>query len=262
MRHTPESSILPTYAFWQTFQPAPVRSAGNPPHSPETSPVRLGYFGGSFDPPHRAHLQVALLARQHFGLDRVLLAPAARQPLKAGGAEAPFPDRLRMVDLLCAGEPGLEASAIDGPRPGNRPNYTADTLRRLLVTFNLPATTGTPPELFAIVGADAFLGLHQWREPDALLELAKWIVISRPGFALPPLLPENWVATTSRSKDKPAGPLALTPAQRRRVHLLPGLEDTLSATELRTRLHRGLDCRDLIPAPVLAYLEDKCLYRE
>ncbi len=103
------------------------------------------------------------------------------------------------------------------------------------------ATSG--PELFAIVGADAFLGLGQWRESAELLRLAQWVVISRPGFAL-----------ESES-------LRLTAVQRAAVHLLPGLDDRLSATELRRRLHAGEDCRTLIPPAVLAYLEARNLYR-
>lgn len=205
--------------------------------------MRVGYFGGSFDPPHRAHLLAAELARVSFALDFVLLAPAGRQPLKAGGAEAPFADRLRMVELLCGGRAGLQASAVDGPRPAGEPNYTVDTLRRLRAELASQAGSGAP-EIFAIVGADAFLGLRQWREPDELLRLAQWIVISRPGFA-----PESESA-------------GLTPGQRSAVHLLAGLHEDLSATELRRRLHAGEDCRALMPADVLAYIEERNLYRE
>ncbi len=233
--------------------------------------MRIGYFGGSFDPPHRGHLAVARLARDRFALDRVLLAPTARQPLKPGGPEAPWPDRLRMTALLCSGVPGLEASAIDGPRPDGAPNYTVDTLRRLHTDLALPSPSGCHPrkepaspffgchprrgpafplpahQLFAILGADAFLTLPQWREPNELLRLADWIVISRPGFALPPV------------NHPPESP-AFTPAQRSRIHLIGSLADPISATALRTRLQAGEDCRGLIPDAVLAYLQQHHLY--
>ncbi len=235
--------------------------------------MRLGYFGGSFDPPHRAHLLAARLARRQFQLDRVLLAPTGRQPLKKEGAVASFADRLRMVEMLCQGEPGLEASAIDGPRPAGEPNYTVDTLRRLRSRLaglpscaeqtaqggalhandfeesaTLSSNSSEPPnaEVFAIIGADAFLGMRQWREPDELLRLAQWIVVSRPGFAL----------ETDR--------LQLSPAQRAAVHLLAGLEEPISATALRQRLRN--DRHDpqlsaLIPNAVLVYIEAHRLYR-
>ena len=215
--------------------------------------MRLGYFGGSFDPPHRAHWRVAELARRHFGLHRVLLAPTGRQPLKSAGAEASFADRLRMVELLCKGHPGLEASAIDSPRPAGEANYTVDTLRRLRSSLAAPTGPQVPtgsrnpnfpviPQIFAIVGADAFLSLRHWREPAELLRLAQWIVVSRPGFALE------------------TGTLGLTPTERSAVHLLPGLDDLLSATALRSRLHAGEDCRKEIPARVRTYLEAENLY--
>lgn len=205
--------------------------------------MRLGYFGGSFDPPHRGHLAVAQLARDRFQLDRVLLAPTGRQPLKPGGPEAPFADRLRMTELLCAGQPGLQASAIDAPAFDGTPNYTVDTLRRLHAELAVPGTSTPSPELFAILGADAFLGLRQWRQPDELLRLANWIIVSRPGSPLPNL---------SR--------LDLTPAQRTHLHLLTDLADPTSATDLRARLHAGLPCTDAIPASILALIRSLGLY--
>ncbi len=198
----------------------------------------MGYFGGSFDPPHRGHLAVARAARQRFALDRVLLAPTGRQPLKPDGPSASFNDRLSMTRLLCAGEPGLEASAIDVPHPDGSPNYTADTLSRL--REDLPASAS----LFAIVGADAFLGLPQWRDVTQLFELAEWIVVSRPGFPLAQLQA-----------------MPLTETQHAGVHLLDGLADPTSATALRARLRSLQPCEDLLPRDLCEYIEAHRLYR-
>ena len=199
--------------------------------------MRIGYFGGSFDPPHRGHLAVAEAARDHFGLDRVTLAPTGRQPLKPGGASAPFADRLVMTALLCEGSPGLEASAIDAPHADGSPNYTADTLGQMRGA--LPAGA----RLFALVGADAFLGLPQWHHADQLFALAEWIVVSRPGFP--------WETIDA---------LPLTAGQRARVHRLPAVNDPTSATSLRSRLGAQEACDDLLPGRVCDYIRAHELY--
>ncbi len=199
--------------------------------------MRLGYFGGSFDPPHRGHLAVAGAARDHFGLDRVLLAPTGRQPFKPHGASAPFADRLAMTALLCGNATSLEASAIDAPHPDGSPNYTAATLGQLRQTS--PAGV----DLYAIVGADAFLSLPQWRSAELLFELAEWIVVHRPGF------PWEQIAA-----------MPLTDAQRARVHPLPSVNDPTSATALRDRLAAHQPCDDFLPAPVYDYIRAHGLY--
>jgi len=198
--------------------------------------MRVGLFGGSFDPPHRGHLAVAEAVRDRFALDRVLLAPTAIQPLKHG-AHASFTDRLHMVRLLCEGANGIEASAVDGPQPNGKPNYTIDTLRRL--RDQLPPGA----EIFFIVGADAFLSVHHWKDPDKLLNEARWIVVSRPGFDLHQLKT-----------------LELTPEQRSRIETLSDFENPVSATEIRERLHEHEAPSKLVPPKVLEYIRAHCLY--
>lgn len=199
--------------------------------------MRVGFFGGTFDPPHRGHLTVVRAAAKAFDLGCVLLAPVAAQPLKPDNPEASFEDRLRMVELLCEGSAGLEASAVDGPREDGKRNYTIETLRRLRRT--LPDAT----ELFTIVGMDSFLTLRQWRDPEALLQMAEWIVVSRPQIFL-----SSWDS------------LDLTAGQRARVHLLEGIAEPVSATMVRARLHAGEDCAELLPASILGYIRAHHLY--
>jgi nicotinate-nucleotide adenylyltransferase len=199
--------------------------------------MRLGYFGGSFDPPHLGHLGVAVAAARAFGLQRVLFAPTGLQPLKPAAAAATFADRLAMTGLLCSQQPALfEAVALDAPLADGTPNYTVDTLA--LLHRQSPAD-----EIFVLAGADAFLDLRRWREPDRLIELAEWIVVSRPGFALQQL-----------------DALGLTPTQRLRVHPLAGVEEPASATRIREELLAGSDCAGLLPPPVLAYIRAHHLY--
>lgn len=209
--------------------------------------MRVALFGGTFDPPHRGHLSVARAAADAFHLDAVLFAPAGRQPLKSSGTSTPFADRLAMTALACASaddqgegsieDPRLQASTLDAPRVDGLPNYTVDTLDALQRTH--PGDT-----LFNLVGADSFLDLPRWREPDRLLELAEWIVAARPGFSLEDL-----------------SPLRLTPHQRARVHLLRSTDEDISATDLRRRLRTGDDCRGLVPAAVCDYIQSHGLYR-
>ena len=199
--------------------------------------MRIGYFGGSFDPPHGGHLLVARAARERFGLDEVWLVPTGRQPLKPEGSVAPFEDRLAMTALLCAGEEGMRPLALDAPLPEGQPNYTADTLAAL--RESLPAGA----ELFAIVGADAFLGLPKWHKAAQLFGLAEWIVVSRPGFAL------GQIETMPMVLDQPA-----------RVHLLDGIADPTSATDLRARLRAQVPCEELLPGAVCRYIRARGLY--
>ncbi len=211
----------------------PAESGGSfdPPH-------RIAWFGGSFDPPHRGHLAVARAAADRFQLDRVLFAPAGRQPLKKTGAHASFGDRLAMTELLCQADPRFRASAVDAPRPDGQPNYTVDTLARLREQH-------PGDRLFAIAGADSFLDLPRWHDAARLFDLAEWVVASRPGFPLDRI-------------DR----LGLTPAQRSRVHLLPSVEEPVSATELRQRLAAGDPCPGLIPEAVGRFLQQHQLYRQ
>jgi len=201
--------------------------------------MRIALFGGTFDPIHRGHLAIATAAADAFALDQVLFAPTGHQPLKSGAPAASFPDRLAMVALACAEDPRFEASSIERPRPDGAANFTVDTLGVL--------RRHNPTDLlFNLAGADSFLTLRQWHSPSRLLELAEWIVVSRPGT---PLTEEQIAA------------LQLTPEQRSRVHLLTGIHEDVSATGLRQRLHAGDPCYGFLPATVDAYIQSHGLYR-
>jgi len=199
--------------------------------------LRIALFGGTFDPPHRGHLAIARAAADAFHLDSVLFAPTGRQPLKPDGSSAPYADRLAMSTLACSEDRRFELSTIDAPRGDGLPNYTVDTLAELHRSM-------AGAELFNLVGADSFLELPRWREPARLLELAEWIVVSRPGFSLDDL-----------------ASLYLNSQQQSRVHLLQTVHEDVSATGLRERLHRGDPCADLLPPAIAAYIQAHSLYR-
>lgn len=207
--------------------------------------MRIALFGGSFDPPHSGHIGIAMAAIERLHLDRILMAPVGRQPLKRDQAQSPFEDRLVMVQLACAGHPKLAASNIDAPRRDGRYNYTYDTLE--LMRETLP-----DDELFCLVGADSLHTLQQWHRAADALMLAQWIVAARPGFtleALETLLPagvraghpehgDGWVCIPLRklSKTRAAPESSEGSASSGTLWLLPGLRYEVSATELRAAL--------------------------
>jgi nicotinate-nucleotide adenylyltransferase len=199
--------------------------------------MRIALFGGSFDPPHRGHLTTARAAADHFALDRVLFAPSGRQPLKPDAPAASYVHRLAMVELAVLADSRFSASTLDAPRPDGQPNFTVDTLTAL------DEARAPGDELFCITGADAFLDLRRWRSPERLLELAQWIVVSRPGFSLDSL-----------------ARLANLPPQFARVLLLPNINVDLSATQLRATLAAHLDCEDDLPPQVASYIRAHDLY--
>ena len=199
--------------------------------------MRVALFGGSFDPPHHGHTAIAAAAADAFGLHKILFAPVGRQPLKPDGIPASFADRLAMVKLACRVDPRFQVSELDAPRSDGSPNYTVQTLVALREAM-------PDARLFNLVGADSFLNLPRWHEPDRLLELAEWIVVSRPGFPLANL-----------------DALHLRPHQRVRIHLLQTVHEDVAATNLRERLEVGDPCTQVLDPAVSAYIQAHHLYR-
>jgi nicotinate-nucleotide adenylyltransferase len=189
--------------------------------------VRLGIFGGTFDPPHLGHLVAASDAAQVLGLDRVLWVPAAVHPFKRERVAAPPQARLEMVRAAVAGDERFEACDLELRRPG--PSYTVATLRELHARH--PGA-----ELFFLTGADNLRELPQWREPDEVVRLARLVVVSRRGEGVPAGLPYPAVA-------------------------VPVTRVDVSSTELRRRVAAGQTTRYLVPEPVRAVIDRLGLYR-
>lgn len=223
---------------------------------------RVGFFGGSFDPPHLGHLAVARAARAALDLDIVLFAPVGAQPLKPKGSTAGFEDRMAMTRLAIAGEAGFEISLIDAPRPGDAPNYTFETLERL--RFNLPPGT----ELFCLMGADSFIGLRQWHRAAEIPFAAALIVASRPGQTLSDLeaaLPAGLTLAGCEDCKENGHELRscrLTDATGRLAtfFLLPGLHVEMSASAVRVQLNAGPLATGILPPAVRDYIAMHRLY--
>jgi len=134
--------------------------------------MRLAIFGGTFDPIHCAHLEMARSAVDRFSLDRVLLVPAAHPPHKTGAAYAPFIHRLRMCELACADEPRIQVSRIE---EGTRRSYSIDTIEKVR------GELAPEDELFFLIGADAFSEIETWHRWRDVVRAVTFIVVSRPG---------------------------------------------------------------------------------
>ena len=186
--------------------------------------MRLAIFGGTFDPVHCAHLAVAREAAARFGLDRVLFVPAARPPHKAGITHAGYGDRVRMVELACAGEPRFEVSRLE---EGTVRSYSIETIEKARALF--PAD-----ELFFIIGADAFAEIETWRRWQEVVESVIFVVVSRPGH-------DYEIPTASK------------------VLRLDGLDLPVSSSAIRRSLAAG-GAPDAVAPAVLDYIRAHRLY--
>ncbi len=227
---------------------------------------RVAFYGGSFDPPHRAHLAIASAARQALELNRVLFAPVGAQPLKPWGGAASFEDRVAMTRLAIAEEPGFEICLLDAPQAAARPNYSVDTLTRL------KAGLGADSQLFCLVGADSLLDLHSWHRAAELPFVATLVVAGRPGVALEglaALLPEGVAVGDNpafgglRHGVEVVGyELSNRKGEVARLILLPALDDDANATELRNLLEqRSGRAETMLSAAVLDYIRAHNLYK-
>jgi nicotinate-nucleotide adenylyltransferase len=138
--------------------------------------MRLGIFGGTFDPPHVGHLIVAEDAVAALRLDRVVFVPAGRHPLKGAGVEAPESTRLRMIEAATAGNELFRVDDRELRRQG--PSFTVDTLAEI-------AAENPDAELFLLVGSDILAELDRWRGVDEIARLAVVTVMSRAGVDAP-----------------------------------------------------------------------------
>lgn len=203
-------------------------------------------FGGAFDPPHRAHVELPEQARRLAGIDWLIYIPAAQTPLKSGGPYAPGDDRLAMLRVAVDGSPRASVSDVELARGGR--SYTADTLRELKSALPADIT------LRLLIGADQAAQFQRWREPETILELAEPLVMLRPPV-------ENVEEVIDRLRAHWTG--EQVQAWRRRVVELPLIET--SSTEIRRTLREeGPDdpsLRGVVPAPVLEHIRSRGLYR-
>ncbi|MCS7025025.1 MAG: nicotinate-nucleotide adenylyltransferase [Bryobacteraceae bacterium] len=185
----------------------------------------MAIYGGTFDPIHKAHLQIAAEAVRQFRLDRVLFIPAANPPHKQA-THTPYFHRLRMAQIACQHEPRFVVSNLE---EGVTKSYSYYTILRVRATLD------PHDELFFLLGADAFAEIDTWHRSREVLELVDFLVVSRPGhrYQVPPGA---------------------------RVHRLDSLALAVSSSAIRAQLARG-ETPEQVPPEVLAYIREHHLYQ-
>lgn len=201
--------------------------------------MRIGIYGGSFDPVHIGHLLIADLVREQYQLDGVRFVPAATAPHKQASEVTTAKHRVEMLELAVGGYRPFEVDRSEVERGGV--SYTVDTLE----TLHAERSTD---ELFLILGGDSLVDLPTWRKPERICELARPIVVSRPGTPPPDLgLLKNLL------------PGLTTEQLQQCVVRTPVIE--VSSTELRERVREGRSIRFRTPRAVEKYIETHGLYR-
>ncbi len=201
--------------------------------------MRIGVFGGTFDPVHLGHLIIAEQCREQSRLDEVWFVPTARPPHKPRPGLTPFEKRAEMLHLAVAGHAQFRVEELEKDRPG--PSYTADTLAE--IQRRRPGV-----ELHLILGSDCLPDLPGWHEPLRIVTQAGLIVVARPGWPV-------WQAEQLRSA------LRLAPEQPLGMQIVPIPLIEIASRDLRRRVSESRSIRYLVPSAVVAYIADKQLYR-
>jgi nicotinate-nucleotide adenylyltransferase len=213
-----------------------VPPRGNADTAPDSGMSRLGILGGTFNPPHLGHLVMAQEALDQLGLERVVLMPVSAPPHKEALHDPGGPARVALCRVAVGGDERLEVSDLEVVRGGA--SYTVDTLREL-------HARAPEHELTFIVGGDVAQGLPAWREPEAVLGLARLAVAEREGV---------------RREDIARRLEPLHPGDRVAFFDMPRID--ISSSAIRRRVASGRPVRYLVPDAVAAEIQARDLYRQ
>ena len=200
--------------------------------------MRLGLFGGSFDPVHLGHLELARCCAEQAALDEVWFVPAAHQPLKPGGPQATNDQRLAMLQVAIADQHDMKTSSIEIERGGV--SYTIETLQE--VRRQMPDA-----ELFFLMGADSLADLPHWRHPQQICQLCTLLVVRRAGSAEP----DFDVLADFVSKDR------LREMRDMQVEMPP---TPISSSEIRSLVGSQGEWQQMVPERVASYITGNRLY--
>ena len=210
--------------------------------------MRLGIFGGTFDPPHVGHLLAASDAIEHLTLDRLVFVPAAIQPLKAGRETASGVHRLAMVRLMVGTDARLQSDSVEVDRDGL--SYTVDTLREFARRF--PSA-----DRYFLVGADVLASFAQWRDPQTVLDLATLAVLTRRADSDSDEISE----ATQIDQQRMSARGSLLDGLAQRSTFVPTRRVDISSTEIRDRVRSGRSIHGFVTDAVGEYITAHGLYR-
>jgi nicotinate-nucleotide adenylyltransferase len=213
--------------------------------------LKLGILGGTFDPVHLGHLRTAEELGQELTLEKVYLIPSASPPHKARAPVTLFHHRLAMARLAAEDSPLLEVLDLEGRRPGF--SYSIETLKEFHTIFS------PDPELFFIIGIDAFLEIKSWKEYGELFNYAHFVVIRRPGFHAEDI--ESLLQDLGPEVKKTGEPnVFVMPSGKTLILMVPTLMD-VSSTRIRKMVAEGKSIRFLVPESVREFIMEKGLYK-
>ncbi len=205
----------------------------------------LGLYGGTFDPVHRGHVQMAQAALRALPVSELRMIPAGMPPHR----EMPHADAAHRLAMLRLAIDGCEGLTVDDCEThGGSPSYTVDTLD------NLRAEYGPQHPLVWLIGADALAGIEHWKDWQRLPALCHFAVLARPGYrvTIPAALTMRSLTSAEQLCDEPAGGL----------FVLDNPVADISASAVRQALAAGVSCADWLTPAVVAYIEDHRLYQQ
>src|SRR6185369_12646393 len=214
---------------------------------------RIALYGGTFDPVHAGHVEVARRALQLFEIEKVLFIPAQMAPHKIGRSVTEPIHRYAMLALATQNDPRLSISTFELEAPDRR--YTVDTVERFQQML------GDSTELFFIMGADSWSEITTWREWERLLSLTNHIVVTRPGYEP---LATHVGASGERIVDLRGGKTLPRTEGAKKIFFTDAVMKDVSATNIRRLASEGRfeELTGLVPGPVLDYIKKYGIYRE